>query len=86
MNQFLHAPHKNQVVEIKEVIFSGNTHLNTEKDNQCMTVEEELQQAKERAYRPRGQRGQASSKSSLVVGYGEGRCTREMELIWFPNL
>ena len=85
LNQFWDAVQEQQLVELKEeVLFSGNTHL-VEKGTQYMTVEEELQLAKERAYRPRGQRGQASSKSSLVVGYGEGRCTREVELIWWPS-
>ena len=38
------------------------------------------------AYQPREARRRPPSKSVLVVGIGEGRSTREIELIWWPNM
>ena len=31
-------------------------------------------------------RMKATSKSEICVGYGQGRATRELELIWWPSL
>lgn len=51
-----------------------------------ISAEEEIARAKQRAHVPGNKRKRPSSKSSLVVGYGEGHATREIEIIWWPNL
>ena len=50
-----------------------------------ISAEEEIARAKQRAHVPGNKRKRPSSKSSLVVGYGEGHATREIEIIWWPN-
>ena len=48
-----------------------------------MSAEEALAYAKARA---RKQDSRPTSRSYLDIGPGEGRCTRELELIWWPSL
>ena len=48
-----------------------------------MPAEEALAYAKARA---RKQDSRPTSRSYLDIGPGEGRCTRELELIWWPSL
>ena len=65
------------------ILYAGQTQL-TEEANPG-TADEEIARAKQRAYQPRQQR-RPSSKSVLVVGRGEGRSTREVEVICWPDL
>lgn len=51
-----------------------------------MDVEDALALAKERAKRNAPKAGRPTSRSTIEIGYGEGRCTREAEFIWWPNL
>ena len=46
---------------------------------------EALAAAKNRAHR-QGSRNRITSQSNLVVGHGEGRASRELDLIWWSNL
>ena len=48
-----------------------------------MSAEEALAYAKARA---RKQDSRPTSRSNLDIDPGEGRCTRELELIWWPSL
>lgn len=48
-----------------------------------MSAEEALAYAKART---RKQDSRPTSRSYLDIGPGEGRCTRELELIWWPSL
>lgn len=48
-----------------------------------MSAEEALAYVKARA---RKQESRPTSRSHLDIGPGEGRCTRELELIWWPSL
>jgi len=66
-----------------EALFAGNEQCND--DTEVLSVEEEIERAKQQS-REGLRRKRSSSKSSLIVGYGEGRATREIELIWWPNL
>ena len=65
------------------ILYAGQTQV-TEEANDG-TADEEIARAKQRAYQLRQGR-RPSSKSILVVGRGEGRSTREVEVIWWPNL
>ena len=65
------------------ILYTGQTKLRKEANHG--TADEEIARAKQRAYQPR-QQGRPSSKSVLAVGRGEGRSTREMEVIWWPDL
>ena len=69
-----------------EVLFSGNEMCEEEEGEEGLSAEEEIKRAKQRVYVPGQKMKRPSSKSSLIVGYGEGRATREVELIWWPNL
>lgn len=51
-----------------------------------VAAEEEILRAKQRAHVPARESKQPSSKTSLIVGCGGGRVTREIELIWWPDL
>lgn len=67
----------------KEVCFSHNKEVaETE-----TSVEDRIKAAKQRAQN-RGQRETPSptSISEMEVGFGKGRATREIELIWWPYL
>ena len=46
---------------------------------------EALAAAKNKAH-GKASEGQITCRSNLVVGHGEGRATRELDLIWWPNL
>lgn len=69
-----------------EVLFAGNESCDEGNQFSTLSTEEEIARAKQRAHVPGNKRKRPSSKSSLVVGYGEGRATREIEIIWWPNL
>ena len=51
-----------------------------------LSAEEEILRAKQRAHVLGRKSKRPSSKTSLIVGYGEGRATREIEIIWWPDL
>ena len=66
-----------------EVLFSGNTVC--EEEGASLSAEEEIARAKARVNVGQ-KRKRPSSKYTLTVGYGEGGATREIELIWWPDL
>lgn len=51
-----------------------------------MDVEDALALSKERAKKNIQKLGRPTSSSTIEINYGEGRCTREMEFIWWPTL
>lgn len=51
-----------------------------------LSAEEEILRAKQKVHVPVRKRKQPSSKTSAIVGYGGGRATREIELIWCSDL
>lgn len=82
-----HSLQEQDLVELKtEALFAGNTPIqNASSSGTVLTAEEEIAQAKSLAYRT--QVGQKPSfKSVLLVGTGVGRATREVEIIWWPEL
>lgn len=86
---FFAALEEQDLVSVKEeVVFCGDEENQEEEDinNNGTTAEEMIQIAKQKANISRRLRKRASSKSCLIVGYGKGRSTRELELIWWPNL
>lgn len=83
---FFDALEESQVNLNTEVLYSGNVAYEENKSATLLSAEEEILRAKERAHIPRQQRKRPSSKSTLVVGLGEGRATQEIELIWWPDL
>ena len=86
INQFTNVlGEQNLVTFHPEVSFSGEKEYRSE-PTEVLTAEEEIEQAKQRGRKAVDQRRRLSSKSTLVVGYGEGRANREVELIWWPNL
>ena len=83
---FFDALEESQVPFQTEVLFSGNMVCEENTSATPLSAEEEILRAKQRAHIPAGQRKRPSSKSTLVIGLGEGRATREIELIWWPDL
>lgn len=76
------------LVELKtEALFAGNTQLEGagSSSQSSMTAEEKIAKAKSLAYRKQGGH-RPSFKSLLLVGLGNGRATREVEIIWWPEL
>ena len=65
------------------ILYTGQTKFTKEANHG--TADEEIARAKQRAYQPRQQR-RPSSKSVLVVARGEGRSTREVEVIWWADM
>lgn len=85
LDKFLDALEEQDLASLNtEVLFSGNEMC--EEEEEGLSAEEEIKRAKQRVYVPRQKRKRPSSKSSLIVGYGEKRATREVELIWWPHL
>ena len=71
-NIFKEALQKQTISPLKEQVhWSGDCDLN-----------EPFPKVQQRA----GSRGRITAQSNLVVGHGEGRVTRELDLIWWSNL
>lgn len=58
--------------------YAGNEVSET---SAVLSVEEEISNAKERARKPIQERIRVSSKCTIIVRVGEGRATREIEII-----
>ena len=85
LDPFIEALEESKIRLNTEILFAGNKQCEANSSAAPLSAEEEILRAKDRAYAPL-QNNRASSKSSLVVGYGEGRATREIEIIWWPGL
>lgn len=87
LDQLLSALEEQPIVSPhRELLFEGNEISNAGHEGN-LSAEDEIARAKARMYTPAGnKRRRPSSKSSLQVGLGEGRATREVEIIWWPNL
>lgn len=84
--------------EVEAVFNDSSTPLTTKKSfrgdqeiDDCnpvrLTGMSAIAQAKANASGLTGQRNQQPTcRASLVVGYGEGRATREFEVIWWPDI
>ena len=70
----------------EEVVYSGNSPMEEETMAAPLSAEEEIRRVKRSVHAPGVKRRRASSKTSLIIGYGEGRATRELEVIWWPDL
>ena len=51
-----------------------------------MDADDALAMTRERAKKNAQRVGRPTSKSSIEIGHGEERCTREVEFIWWPTL
>jgi len=85
---FADALHEQNEVELKEsVLFSGREEVMGRELNDPV---DELQAAKKHSYWSTAETVQpdkrANYKATLDVSEGEGRSTREVELIWWPEL
>lgn len=68
----------------RQLLFEGNEICSNQGD---LFAEDEIARAKARVHTPAGKKKRRpSSKSLLQVGLGEGRATREVEIIWWPNV
>ena len=65
----------------KEVFFCHNKEI----EETEASIEDRIQAAKLKAQN-RSQKETPTSISEMEVGLGEGRATREIELIWWPHL
>jgi len=85
LDPFIEALEESKINLNSEILFAGNKQCEVNSSAAPLSAEEEILRAKNRAYAPL-QNNRPSSKSSLVVGYGEGRATQEIEIIWWPGL
>lgn len=83
---FLEALDESELVLNTEVLYSGNNPCERNYPATPLSAEEEILKAKQRAHLSGEKRRRPSSKSTLTCGYGEGRATREIEVIWWPDL
>jgi len=74
---------QNTVTLQEQVEWNGDTQL-TEYQSE-IDLREALAAAKNGAQRETS-KDRITCRSNLVVGHGEGRATRELDLIWWPNL
>ena len=85
LDPFIEALEESDIDLNTEILFAGNKQCKANSSAVPLSAEEEILRANDRAYAPL-QSNRPSSKSSLIVGYGEGRATREIEIIWGPGL
>lgn len=86
VEKLLHALEDQDIVPINtDVLYAGNEQ-SEEQEQELLIAEKEIERVQNRIHAAGHKRKRPSSKSSLIVGYGEGRATREIELIWGPNL
>jgi len=76
---FLEALEEGDVSFDQDVLYSGNSLVEREQMIAPLSAEEEILRAKQRVHVPVRKRKRPSSKTSLIVGYGEGKATREIE-------
>ncbi|KAL9961671.1 hypothetical protein ACROYT_G030663 [Oculina patagonica] len=74
---------QNTVALQKQVQWNGDKQVTDYLSD--MDPREALAAAKNKAHGKAPKR-QITCRSNLVVGHGEGRATRELDLIWWPNL
>ena len=86
VDNFLEALDGGEVSFDQDMLFCGNNPADECTTNATLSAEEEIARAKKRATEHGVKRKRPSSKTSLIVGHGEGRATREVELIWWPAL
>lgn len=84
---FAEALHEQDTVKLKEsVLYSGQVEV---EDDGIRDPKEELQAAKNRRFWNTTEgtyQKRASYKGILEISHGDGRATREVELIWWPDL
>ena len=75
LDKFLDALEEQDFASLNtEVLFSGN-EMCEEEEEEGLSAEEEIKREKQQVYVPGQKRKRPSSKSSLIVGYGEKRAT-----------
>lgn len=75
---------QNTVALKEKVNWNGDKQV---EENLCqLDPREALAAAKSRAHNKKVSKDRITCKSNIVVGYGEGRATRELDIIWWPNL
>lgn len=86
---FADALHEQDMVKVKEAtLYCGNEEVENAGNNPPVSDPlEELQRAKNHSFwNTETCEKQPDYKGSLEVSHGEGRATREVELIWWPDL
>ena len=85
LSDIKHALERQNILSLKEQVkWNGDPQV-TDEDDEEEDPRQALLAAKRKAhgYAPKNR---ITCISNLVVGYGEGRATREVDLIWWPNL
>ena len=85
LEQLVSALEEQPLVSLqRQLLFEGNEISSSQGD---LSAEDEIARAKARVHTPaEKKKRRPSSKSLLQVGLGEGRATREVEIIWWPNV
>ena len=83
-DNFFDALEESEATLKTELLYSGNGIVEETKTG--LSAEHEILRATQRVPMAGVKRRRPSSKSSLIVGYGEGRATREIEFRWWPDL
>ena len=85
LEQLVSALEEQPLVSLqRQLLLEGNEISSNQGD---LSAEDEIARTKARVHIPAGKKKRRpSSKSLLQVGLGEGRATREVEIIWWPNV
>lgn len=85
-DQFVEGIHEQNIIKLKEsALFSGTAEINEER----MTLHDEIEAAMQRDpwnNREAQRHRRPTLHASIEINEGEGRVTREIEVIWWPNL
>ena len=63
------------------LLLAGNLSIEEDDDDPPVSAEELIAKAKQRLHTTVEKRKRPSYKSTLIVGYGEGQTTQEVEII-----
>ena len=84
LTKFKAALEKQNTVSLKgQVLWRGNLELS--ETTAAIDPKEAIAAAKRKAH-GQGSASRITCQSNLVVGGGDGRATRELDVIWWPNL
>ena len=84
LSEIKHALEKQNIISLKERVKWDGDSQRTEEYEEADPMQA-LLAARSKAH-GNAPKTRITCISNLVVGYGEGRATREVDLIWWPNL
>ena len=86
LSEITHALAKQNILSLTErVKWNGDLQITEQDEEEEADPRQALLAARSKAHGS-SPKTRITCMSNLVVGYGEGRATREVDIIWWPNL